>query len=97
MTNLGQVCLFLNLIKLVFSGVGSGLVSSEHLFFFYWFQGRNLLVSYQNFKRRGDIKKREVQMSREGVFFITQSKLMSHFVPVIPVSRETTLKKRYLG
>ena len=47
-------------------------VSWEHLFF-YWFQGRNLLVDDQNFKRGGDIKKREDQISisrRESPCFI---------------------------
>ena len=47
-------------------------VSWEHLFF-YWFQGRNLLVDDQNFKRGEDIKKREDQISisrRESTCFI---------------------------
>ena len=35
----------------------------EHLFV-YWFQGRNLLVDDQNFKRGGDVKNREDQISR---------------------------------
>ena len=31
--------------------------------FFYWFQGVNLLLDDQNFKRGGDIKMREDQIS----------------------------------
>ena len=49
--------------------MGFELVSSEHLFFIYWFQGRNLLVDDQNFKRGGDVKKREDQRRFFGVFF----------------------------
>ena len=40
-------------------------VSFLHLFF-YWFRGRNLLV---DFKGGGDIKKREVQISKEEFLF----------------------------
>ena len=73
--------------------MGFESVSWEHLFF-YWFQGRNLLVDDQNFKKGGDIKKREDQISRrESFFLLYQSKLTSHFVPVIPVSPDTTLKR----
>ena len=60
--------------------------------FFYWFQGRNLLVDDPYFKRGGDIEKRQDQISSGESFF-----LMSHFVPVIPVSPDTTLKERCLG
>ena len=70
-TNLGQVplCLFSNLITIPVqwcwfwvSVVGTAL--------FYWFQGRNLLWDDQNFKRGGDDKKEENQISREGVLFL---------------------------
>ena len=62
--------------------------------FFSWFAGRNLLVTDQNFKRGGDIKKREAQISREKCLFLFyQSKLMSYFVPVIPLFQNTTLKE----
>ena len=66
---------------------------------FYWFQGRNLLVDDQIFKRGGDFKKRENQISRRlSLFFSFLSiKTMSHFVPVIPVSPETALKETCLG
>ena len=55
--------------------MGFKSVSWEHLFV-YWFQGRNLLVDDQNFKRGGDVKKREDQISRGGVlffFFVNQN------------------------
>ena len=52
----------------------------------------------KNFKRVGNIKKREDQISRvESFFLFCQSKLMSHFVPVILVSSDTTLKERCIG
>ena len=53
----------------------------------------------QNFKRGVDVKKREDQISSgESFFFLFyQSKLMSHFVPFIHVSRDTILKERCLG
>ena len=65
---------------------------------FYWFQGRNLLLDNQNFEKGGDIKKREDQISRwRTLFFVFyQSKLMSHFVSVIPVSPDTKPKERCL-
>ena len=93
MTNLGRVYLFSNLITThLFNGVGFGAVSWEHLFFFYWFQGRKI-------SRVEDIKKREDQISRGKSFFFLfyQSKLLSHFVPDILVSLYTTLKERSLG
>ena len=47
----------------------------------------------QNFKRSGDVKKREEQISRKESFFLFyQSKIVSNFVPVIPVSPDTTLQ-----
>ena len=62
---------------------------------FYWFQGRNLLGDYQNFKRGGDFKKGENQISNGKCFFLFyQSKILSHFVPV---SADNALKKRSLG
>ena len=58
----------------------------KHLFI-YWFQGRNLLVDGQNFKRGGDIKKRKVQISRgESLFPFLSIKTYVTFVSVIPVS-----------
>ena len=67
----------------------------ENISFSYRLQGRNLLVDNQNFKRGEDIKKREDQISRGGglFFLFYQSKLMSHFVHVIPVSPDITLKR----
>ena len=50
------------------------------------------MVDDPNFKRGGDIEKRQDQISSGESFF-----LMSHFVPVIPVSPDTTLKERCLG
>ena len=64
----GPICFFSSLITHLFSDVGFGSVSWEHLFF-YWFQGRNLLVHDQNFKRGWDIKKKEDQISRGKSFF----------------------------
>ena len=43
--------------------------------------------------KRVGISKKERIKYRGGVFFY-QSKLMSHFVPVFPVSPHTTLKER---
>ena len=98
MTNLGQVCPFSNVNTThLFSGVGVGSVSWEHLFF-YWFQGRNLLVDDRNLKRGGDIKEGGSNIKGEPFFFFFyQSTLMSHLAPVIPVSPDTTLKERCLG
>ena len=78
--------------------MGFESVSWEHFSIFYWFQGRNLLVDNQSFKNGGNVKKREDQISRGSLFFLFyQSKLMSHFVPVTPVSPDTTLKERCLA
>ena len=64
----------------------------------YWFQGLNLIVDYESFKRGGWIKKRENQISRgDFFFFFYHSKLMPLFVPVTPVSPDTTLKESCLG
>ena len=67
----------------------------EHLFS-YWFQGPNLLADDQNFKMGGDIKNREDQILRWGVwglfFLFHQSK-----IPIILVSPDTALKERCLG
>ena len=67
MTNLGQVWLFSNLITtpVQWCGFWVGVVSH----FFYLFQGCNLLVDDQSFKRGEGIKKRENQMSKGGAFF----------------------------
>ena len=56
------------------------------------FQGGSLLGDDQNFKRGGDVKKGENQISRGEHFFFLfyQSKLLSHFVSVFP---ETTLNE----
>ena len=62
--------------------------------FFNWFQGVNLLGDDQNFKRGGEVKKGENQISRGKLFFLLyQSKLLSHFVLVFP---DTTLNERSL-
>ena len=63
MTNLGQTCLFPNLILLYLNGVCFGLVPWEQSFF-NRFQGRNLLGDDQNFKRGGKVKKEENQISK---------------------------------
>ena len=41
----------------------------ETLVFFYWFQGRNLLGDYQNFKITGDVKKGGESNIKRGIFF----------------------------
>ena len=43
------------------SGLGFGLVSWEQLFFFWWFQGHNLLGDNQGFKRGGNVKKGRIK------------------------------------
>ena len=97
MTNSGQVYLFSNLITLVQWWVLSrcrGNISS-----FYFFQGPNLLVDDQNFKRGGDVKKTEDYiLKRESFLLFYQPHVVSHFdfVPFIPVSPDTTLKERRL-
>ena len=95
MTNLDQVCLFSNLITTPVQWCGFGVGVMRAQLFFYWFQGRNLLGDDQNFKRVGDAKKGESQISRGQRFFLFyQSQVLSHFVPVSP---DTTLKERSLG
>ena len=62
---------------------------------FNWFEGWNLLGDDQNFKKGLGIQKKENQMSRgDFFFFVSQSKLLSHFFHVFP---DTTLKERSLG
>ena len=62
MTNLGQVCLFSNLITILNQWcVGFGLVPWEQLFF-YWFH--NLHGDVQDFKRGEYVKKGEDQISK---------------------------------
>ena len=59
-----------------------------------------LLVDDQNFKRGGDVKKTEDQISRGGVlffFFVNQNLSHFDFVSVIPVSPNTTSKEKCLG
>ena len=96
MKNLGQVCLFSNLITIPVQWCGFWVGVMRTQLFFYWFRGRNLLEDDQNCKMGGDVKKGENQISMgegEGVLFY-QSKLLPHFVPVSP---DTTLKERSLG
>ena len=91
MTNLGEVYLLCNLIT---------NMSWEHLNFFTglkvvtyrWMIKTSKWVEMSN---RGRIKYQRVGSL---LFFpCYQSKIMSHFVPVIPVSPDTTLKEKYLG
>ena len=72
--------------------------SRGNISFYYWFQGRNSVIHWWVIK----ISKRVWGYQKEGgsninggvfFFFFHQSKLMSHFVPVIPVSPDTTLKE----
>ena len=73
-------------------GFGSELFHGN-LSFFYWFQGRNLLVDDQNFKRGGDMKKRKDQIPRGSLFSPFLSiKTLLYFVPVFPVFQDTILK-----
>ena len=60
---------------------------------FYWFQGRNILWDDQNFKRGGDVKKGENQISKGESFFYYQLKPASQFVAVILVSPDTALRE----
>ena len=69
MTNLGQVYLFSNLITIAICSmvwVLVGVVRTQ--LFFEWFQGWNLLGDDQNFKRCGDVKNGENQISKGMVF-----------------------------
>ena len=84
MTNLGQVCLFSNLIT-IFVQCCSMVqqycgVEAQHSSLFTGF--KNLLEDDLNFRRGGDAKK-EGKSNIKGEFFY-QSKLLSHFVPVSP-------------
>ena len=66
-------------------------------FFFYSFQGHNLLIVDQNFKRGGNVKNREDQISMGQSLCINKNVCRFGFVPVIPVSPDATLKERCLG
>ena len=68
-----------------------------NFFFFYSFQGHNLLIVDQNFKRGGNVKNREDQISMGQSFCINKNVCRFGFVPVIPVSPDATLKERCLG
>ena len=73
MMNLGQVCLFSNLITAPgqWCGFWVGVIRKS---LFLLFQGCNLLVDDQNFKRGDHIKKMEDQISKgESFFFINQN------------------------
>lgn len=60
-----------------------------------WFQGPYLLGDDHNFRRRGEDRKEDNQMSRgESCFLFYQSKYLSQFVPL---SLDTALKMRSLG
>ena len=101
MTNLDQVCLFSNLITapVQWCGFWVGVLSWEHLFYLqvsiaiYWLMikiSKGVAIS-----KEGRIK----YQGGGGVFFLLfyQSNLMSHFVPVYPISPDTTLRERWLG
>ena len=89
-----SMSLFLTWLLHLLNGADFWSVLWEH-HLFYWFQDRNLLVDDQNFKRGGS----NIIKYQGGSHFFSfyQSNLMSHFVPVIPVSPATTLKERCLG
>ena len=72
--------------------MGFGLVVWENLFFFHCFQGRNLLIKKLE-KGWGFQKEGGSNIKGKSFFLFYQSKLMSYFIPVIPVSPDTTLKK----
>ena len=68
--NLGQVCFFSNLITtppVQWCGIWVGVVKTS--LFFCWFQGPNLLVDNQNFKRSGGIKEGGPNVKWESIFF----------------------------
>ena len=91
MTNLGQGCLFSNLITIPVPGLGFGGVGLvRRQLFYYWFKCRNLLGDDQNFKRGEDVKKGENQNIKGECFFLYQSKFLSHFIPVF---QDPTLKR----
>ena len=74
MKSLGdEVCLFFNLISIPvqWCEFWLGVVGTQ--LFFYWFQGRNLLIDDQNFKRGGDVKKGEGSIIKAGVFLSIKS------------------------
>ena len=73
--------------------MGFESMSWGHLFF-YLFQGRNLLVDDQNFKRSGDVRKRVDQISRRESFFINQN--LCHILFLLFMFLQI-LKKRLLG
>ena len=91
MTNLGQVCFFSNFVTThLFSGVGFGSLSWEHLFF----TGFKIVIKWWMIKisKGVGMSNREFQISRGSYFFFFyQSKLMSH---VGLVSPDTTLKEK---
>lgn len=57
-----------------------------------------LLGDDKNFKRSGDVKRGRIKYKGESLFFLFYHlKFISYFVSVLPVSSDTTLKKRPLG
>ena len=111
MTDLGQVCLFSNLMSpfsfhdLCMLGldltcsvvwVWIGVVRTS-LFFI----GFKVVIYWQMIKILKECEyQKEGRSNIKGAvfyFFFYQSKLISYFVPVIPVSPDTTPKKRCLG
>ena len=101
MMNLNQVCLFFNLItapiqwcEFWVSVVGIPFFTNFKVVIYWWMITNSKGVGASNIKYQiGRIK----YQGGESFFIFYQSKLMSHFVPVIPFSRYTTLKERWLG
>ena len=81
MTNLGQVCIFSNLFSILvqWCGFWVGIMGTG---FFYSFQYCNLLGDDQKFKRCGDVKKGEDQISKgvEKLFFFFISRNFCHIL-----------------
>ena len=61
MTNLGNLCLFSNLITIPVQQCRSGLMLWEKAFF-YWFQGYDLVKEDENLKSGQNFKKVENQI-----------------------------------
>ena len=68
--------------------------------FFYWFQGRNLLMDKQILKGVGVSKRGRIKYQGGVCFFLFINQNLCHILLLLlitPVSANTTLKERCLG
>ena len=91
-TNLYQASPFSNLITTPVHWCGFWVGVMRAQLFFDWLQGRNLLGDDQKFKRGGDAKKGESQISRgRGFFFFINHKfchILFLFLQILDLKRD---------